>query len=80
MRQAGGEIAGFELQPEFVLQDSYKRDGKTIRAIKYRADFKVIYPDNRQEIVDCKGMKTKEYLLKKKILLAKYPDMIFTEA
>jgi len=74
-----GEIVSFELQPEFIIQEGYRRGGKKVREIKYIADFKVIYPDGRVEIVDTKGYRTKEYLLKKKLLLARYPELWFTE-
>lgn len=79
LRKQAGEITCFEMQPEYILQESYKRDGKTVRAIKYIADFKVYYPDGRVEVVDCKGVRTKEYLLKKKMLLKQNPDMWFSE-
>jgi hypothetical protein len=80
LRKRAGDILDFELQPEFVLLNGFRRDGKAIRAIKYRADFKVVYKDFSVEIVDVKGYLTKEYALKKKMLLAKFPDMWFTEA
>ena len=35
-------IGALEFQPEFILQDSFKRNGKTIRAIKYIADFQYV--------------------------------------
>jgi hypothetical protein len=31
--ERGGEIKNLELQPRFVLQESFKRDGKTYRKI-----------------------------------------------
>ncbi|SMB95469.1 Protein of unknown function [Desulfonispora thiosulfatigenes DSM 11270] len=75
-----GEIKDFELQPEFELQPGYRnKDGKKIRPITYRADFKVIYPNDKIEYIDTKGFRTKEYLLKKKMLLFKYPDINFVE-
>jgi hypothetical protein len=80
LRKRAGDILDFELQPEFVLQNGFRRDGKAIRAIKYRADFKVVHKDFSVEIVDVKGYLTKEYALKKKMLLAKFPDIRFTEA
>ncbi len=80
MRRAAGEILDFELQPEFELQGGFKHEGKAIRAIKYRADFKIIHKNFDVEIVDCKGFRTKEYAIKKKLLLAKYPDIHFIEA
>ena len=71
-----GMIKSFSLQPEFVLQEGYKRaDGKKIRAIKYIADFKVEYPDGRIEIEDSKGFSTEVFKIKRKLLEAKY-DMI----
>ena len=39
------QIKGFEIQPKFLLQESFKKDGKTHRKIEYIADFKVINLD-----------------------------------
>lgn len=82
LKQAG-VIADFELQPEFELQPGYQdREGKWVRPIVYRADFKVTYPDGREVVIDVKPSKdfqTKEYRLKKKMLLYHYPDLIFEE-
>lgn len=74
-----GEVIEFERQVTFELQPKFKHDGKTVRAIKYIADFVVHYPDGLQVVVDTKGFRTKEYLLKRKMLLYKHPDMIFEE-
>lgn len=79
MRRMAKEIIDFDLQVPFVLQDSFKHDGKTIRAIKYIADFVVKHKDGSEEVVDVKGMRTDVYMLKKKMLLRKYPEMKFTE-
>ncbi len=73
LRKRAGDIKDFELQPEFVLQD--KIPEKKLRAIKYRADFKVFHTDGRVEIVDIKGFETAEFKLKKKMFLARYPDL-----
>lgn len=78
-RQRTGAVKSIELQPKFVLQPGYKRDGKKIRPIIYRADFKVTEADGHIYYVDTKGMKTPVYLLKKKMLLYKYPDIDFRE-
>lgn len=80
LRVRAGEVKSFDLQPEFILQEGYVRNGRKIRPIVYRADFRIHYCDGRVEVVDTKGYRTKEYKLKKKLLLAKYPDMWFTEA
>ena len=75
-----GAVTGIELQPEFVLQPGYEREGKKIRPIIYRADFKVTEADGHIYYVDTKGMRTQVYLLKKKMLLYKFPDIDFREA
>lgn len=74
-----GEVIEFERQVTFELQPKFKHAGKTERAIKYIADFVVKYKDGRTVVVDVKGFRTKEYLLKRKMLLYKHPDMIFEE-
>ena len=74
-----GEVIDFERQVTFELQPKFRHSGKTERAIKYIADFVIKYKDGRTVVVDTKGFKTKEYLLKRKMLLYKYPDMIFEE-
>jgi len=73
-----GKIKDFELQPKFWLL-SPEEDRVTGRGIYYRADFRVKYPDGREEIIDTKGYKTQVYKLKKKLLLAKYPGINFKE-
>ncbi len=71
-----GEVVKFELQPEFILQDKFKKNGKAIRAIKYVADFLVTYKDGHVEIVEVKGFKKKEvWLLKQKMFEYRYPDL-----
>ena len=60
-----------ELQPEYILQDKFKYEWKTIRAIKYIADFKIEY-DGDIYIVDAKGMTTPVFALKHKMWLKRY--------
>lgn len=48
-----GTIKGLVLQPSFVLQPSYKKNGKTIRAITYKADF-AYYENNKYIVEDVK--------------------------
>ena len=74
--QRAGEIKDLRMQAEFVLQPSYKKNDKTIRAIKYVADF--VYYDVREGktiIEDTKGFRNDVYKLKKKIFEYKYPDL-----
>ncbi len=37
-----GKISNLELQPRFLLQDGFKKNGRTFRKIEYIADFKYI--------------------------------------
>lgn len=73
-----GHIKDFELQPIFILQDKFKRDGKAIRAIKYKADFKIINHDGSYEIIDIKGSKEmlkSDFKIKWKMLQYKFPEV-----
>ncbi|MGI6579919.1 MAG: DUF1064 domain-containing protein [Saccharofermentanales bacterium] len=78
--ERAGEIKHLKLQPRYLLQESYKKNGKTIRKIEYVADFE--YVDMRSKIVvieDVKGVRTPVYKLKKKIFEYKYPNFEITE-
>lgn len=44
--ERAGEISNLELQPRFLLQDKFKKNGKTYRKIEYVADF--MYCQGRQ--------------------------------
>lgn len=79
MKKMLGEITEIELQVPFELIPKYMYKGKTVRAMKYKADFVVTYPDGHKKIIDVKGYITDEYKLKKKILLYKNPDFDFEE-
>jgi len=68
------EIQDLELQPRFLLQESFKKNGKTYRKIEYIADFK--YTENGKTIVeDVKGMQTDVFKLKHKLFEKKYPNL-----
>jgi hypothetical protein len=73
---AEGKVVSIELQPKYILQNSYIRnDGKKIRAVKYIADFKVSYSDGSVLVVDTKGKADSTALLKKKLLEYRHPDI-----
>lgn len=74
-----GTISKIELQPSFTLQPDFVRAGHKIKKIVYKADFKVTEPNGHEYYIDTKGMKTKEYLIKKKMLLYRFPDIDFRE-
>lgn len=75
-----GEIKDLDRQVKFELQPSYKKNGKTIRAIYYIADF-VYYDLNKKKkiVEDTKGFKTEVYKLKKKLFEFKYPELEIKE-
>ena len=68
-----GNIRDLELQKEYVLQDKFKLNNKTVRKITYVADFTYYSNiDNKIHVVDVKGFKTEIYKLKKKLFEYKY--------
>ena len=78
--EKSGAIQDLELQPEYLLQDKYTHmlTQRKYSAIKYKGDFR--YKENGHVVVeDVKGHITKEYAIKKKILLKLYPDIDFRE-
>ena len=71
--ERAGEIQSLELQPHFLLQEAFKKNGRTFRKIEYIADFK--YIENGKTIVeDVKGIQTDVFKLKHKLFEKKYPD------
>ena len=70
-----GVIQNLQRQVKYELQPSFKLNKKTIRSITYVADF-VYIQDGVEVIEDVKGMRTKEYLLKKKLFEYKYQKEI----
>ncbi len=62
LRLKAEDIKGFCLQPTFILAPG----------LKYKADFIVFNNDGTYDVIDVKGFRTKEYIVKKKILEDKY--------
>lgn len=69
-----GEIKELELQPRFLLQESFKKNGKTYRKIEYVADFKYI-EKGKTIVEDVKGLQTEVFKLKHKLFEKKYPEL-----
>lgn len=78
--EKAGAITDLQRQVEFILIPVQKESdtkgvrggiikGKTIeRAVKYVADF--VYMENGKQVVeDTKGVKTKDYIIKRKLML-----------
>lgn len=58
------------VQPKFVLQPSFKKNGKSYQAISYSADFQI-----EDTVFDVKGMETQQFVLRKKMFDFKYPQL-----
>ena len=83
--EKAGEIHDLERQVKFVLLPSQRgtpqidekgkvKQGKVIeRSITYRADFVYIDTETGQKVVeDAKGVETKEFIIKRKLMLWVY--------
>ena len=77
--QVAGEIGEIELQPVFVLLDPFTHAGKRYRGIRYVADFRYRVFGHGEVVEDVKGKRTAVYLVKRQLLLAKYPGIDFRE-
>jgi len=75
MRVKAKDIKSFELQPKFLLQDSFVKNGEKIRKITYIADFLIYHINGEKTVVDVKGYETQAFKLKRKLFEAKYSDM-----
>jgi hypothetical protein len=76
IRHCLGEITNLELQPEFLLQEAFCKNGKKHRAIKYRADFRYKVVVTGETVVeDVKGCRTDVFNLKLKMFEERYPDL-----
>ena len=71
--ERAGEVAELRRQVKFELLPSQRVDGKVVeRPVTYIADFVYTDKDGRQVVEDTKGVRTKEYIIKRKLLLHKY--------
>lgn len=70
--ERAGQIFNLQRQVSFTLIPKQVLDGKTVeRPVVYKADF--VYTENGEDVVeDVKGVKTKEYIIKRKLLLWQY--------
>ena len=74
--QENNQILFFRLQPRYLLQEAFTKDGKTYRKIEYIADFGVHHLDGSIEVVDVKGYETEAFRLKRKLFEKKYPHKL----
>ena len=70
--EKGGYISDLRRQVKYVLIPSQKENGKCIeRECSYYADF-TYYKDGELIAEDAKGMETKEFKIKKKLMLKRF--------
>ena len=75
----GGEIEDLKLQPEFILQESFVKNGKKFRPITYKADFQYYsVKENKIVVEDVKGIETEVFKIKRKLFEHKFPDFELT--
>jgi hypothetical protein len=60
------------IQPKFILQETFKKNGQTHRAITYTADFQI---KSNKLLYDVKGFTTIEFKIKQKLFEFKYPEL-----
>lgn len=69
-RQVEYELIPAQREPDSIGKRGGVKRGKTIEAaIKYRADFVYTDRDGVEIVVDTKGFRTKDYILKRKMML-----------
>jgi hypothetical protein len=74
--QNNKQILFFRLQPRYLLQEAFEKDGKSYRKIEYIADFEVHHLDGTIEVVDVKGIETEAFKIKRKLFEKKYPHKL----
>lgn len=70
--QRCNKITNLQLQVPFILLEKYRINNRTVREIKYIADFTFINSEGQLEVWDAKGVRTDVYKLKKKIFEYRY--------
>lgn len=70
-----GIIEEYELQKDYILQDSFKKNGHLVRPIRYVADFYVQLSSGRELVLDTKGMPDSVAKIKRKLFWNIYPNV-----
>ena len=81
-QKQAGEIVRIGFQPSYTLLAGFKDNtGKKQKPITYTADFFVTFADGHSEVIEVKGVKTRDYQLRKKLFLhmMRETDIIFRE-
>ena len=81
-QKQAGEIVRIGFQPQYTLLEGFKDNtGKKQKPITYTADFFVTFADGHSEVIEVKGVRTRDYLLRKKLFLhmMRETDIVFRE-
>lgn len=73
--EEAGHISDLQVHPTYELLPAFTdRYGKKQRAVIYEGDFAYVQ-DGVQVVEDVKGKETEAFKLKRKLFLARYPDI-----
>lgn len=72
-----GEVVKYELQKPYELQPKFEHDGKNVQAIKYVADFYLVFKDGHEEVIDTKGCPDTTATMKRKMFWYHYPTLTY---
>jgi len=76
--ERAGHITEIELQPEYLLQEGFRYDGKAYRSIKYTPDFRY-KKDGDIVVEEVKGFADTSYKIRKRLFLFQNPNVVFVE-
>ena len=65
-------IINYELQPQYIIQPKFTKNGVNYQAITYKADFLIYELDGSETVIDIKGMATPEAKMKRKMYICNY--------
>lgn len=74
------KISNLELQPAYLLQESFRKEGELFRKVEYVADFRYYDNENKKEVVeDVKSFITEKdglFRIKRKLYEYRYPTKL----
>lgn len=74
--QENERILFFRIQPRYILQEPFEKNGKKYRKLEYVSDFEIHHVDGSIEVIDVKGFETEAFKIKKKLFENKYPHKL----
>jgi hypothetical protein len=74
--EANKQILFYRVQPRYLLQEAFEKDGRKFRKIEYVADFEVHHLNGSIEVIDVKGIETEAFKIKRKLFEHKFPHKL----